>query len=392
MSFFSKFFQSAPCRIGTLTLSHSMVDLMSGLLPGVLPVALVYFRMDLSTAVIILSCMGIGCNVMQIPVAQLGKNSQSPRYIFLGLTMSSLILTLGLLPRTTPVICLCLLMLLVGFGIAITHPNGLRAAQNIPGMSPTVSTPLFMTGGFFGASVGPWLSGTLAEHFGLKGLLLLFPVFLLLLVFLYLGKFLLALDSSAKNKTDSAEKQVSLWSFNSLFAIALVMNTGSATLQNLLPTLLHEQGYSLQIGGLHAMVFGFGSAAGSVLLGFLVKKYKPQWFLAGGLLTGTLAMIAYMYLLPSASLILILLAGFLATSGYPILVALSRQAPGKYGISARMGLIVGGTWGGAGVAFLGIGQLAAKFGLKPIMNTVWICYLAALVILLLTMRRKQKNI
>ena len=56
-----------------LASAHFMADMMGGLLPGFLPVALKYFHLDLGMGVFILTSMSIGCNMMQIPVALLDR-------------------------------------------------------------------------------------------------------------------------------------------------------------------------------------------------------------------------------------------------------------------------------------------------------------------------------
>ena len=47
-----------------LASAHFMADMMGGLLPGFLPVALKYFHLDLGMGVFILTSMSIGCNMM----------------------------------------------------------------------------------------------------------------------------------------------------------------------------------------------------------------------------------------------------------------------------------------------------------------------------------------
>ena len=109
-----------------LASAHFMADMMGGLLPGFLPVALKYFHLDLGMGVFILTSMSIGCNMMQIPVALLDRSTRNPRLISIGLLMAGLILLLGTLPSSTPVPILCLIMLTVGAGVAIVHPAGLQ--------------------------------------------------------------------------------------------------------------------------------------------------------------------------------------------------------------------------------------------------------------------------
>ncbi len=383
---------SSGAQMTALASAHFMADMMGGLLPGFLPVALKYFHLDLGMGVFILTSMSIGCNMMQIPVALLDRNTRNPRLISIGLLMAGLILLLGALPSSTPVPVLCLIMLTVGAGVAIVHPAGLRGIQNIGRIAPTVSTPAFMTGGFLGSCIGPWLSATLVGGHGLKGLFWLIPFIAVLLIALRVSHVRLALDRPAGKDAKNAEDLSAPWSFRSLLVIAFFLNTGTVTIQMLLPTLLNKLGFPLSFGGFSAMMFGIGSATGSIAIGFLVKKYKPQWFIFGGLLFGVPAVAVYFSILQnSAACLLVLFAGLLASSGYPLLVALSRNAPNGPGLSSRMALIVGGTWGFAGVFFLGIGQFGAHFGIERAMHASWIFYLLALIAAVVTLRRKGRK-
>ena len=380
---------SSGAQMSALASAHFMADMMGGLLPGFLPVALTYFHLDLGMGVFILTSMSIGCNMMQIPVAYLDRETRNPRLIGIGLLMASLILLLGALPPSTPVFVLCVVMLTVGAGIAIVHPAGLRGVQNISSIAPTVSTPTFMTGGFLGACIGPWLSAVLVGHYGLKGLFFLIPVLILLLGALRLSHVRLAMDHpGTAGAKHSSEDSAAPWSFRSLLLIAFFMNTATTTIQMLLPTQLNMLGFSLSFGGFSAMLFGIGSATGSICMGILAKKYPVRRFVLFPLLAGVPLVFAYFRLLQnSAACVLILFAGLTASSCYPLLVALSRNAPSGPGLGARMALIVGGTWGFAGVFFLGIGQFAAYSGIGLAMHATWIFYLLALITAAVTLRR-----
>ncbi len=55
----------------------------------------------------------------------------------------------------------------------------------------------------------------------------------------------------------------------------------------------------------------------------------------------------------SSAVVLLFLAGALVGAGFPQLVVLARTAPDGPALGPRMGLIVGGTWGVAGLLLLG---------------------------------------
>ncbi len=380
-------------QILILSAAHFMVDMLGGILPSVLPVALQYFKLNLGLGVIILTSVSIGCNIMQIPAAMLDRNHRTPRLMALGLIMAGMIVLLSLLPETTPFFLICLLMLTVGAGIAIVHPLGLRGIQNISRVSPEITTPAFMTSGFFGAAAGPWLGALLVSGFGLKGLCFLLIPIAAIIIGLRFSNVKLAIDKNIVQKK-TAEKtehsELPPWSFKSLMLIGFLMNTGSAALQNLLPTCLVNLNHDLSFGGLSAMLFGGGSAVGSISLGFIIRKHRPKPLILGGFAIGIPVLICYLLLAQyKAACILIFLAGMLTSSSFPILVAMARNAEGKLPLSTRMALIVGGTWGTAGIMLLPIGQIAQRAGLIPAMHLSWIFYTLALAAAVLTAKRKR---
>ena len=87
-----------------------------------------------------------------------------------------------------------------------------------------------------------------------------------------------------------------------------------------------------------------------------------------------------------------MLGVLLASSCYPRLVSMSRRAEGTLPMSARMGIIVGGTWGIAGIALLAIGQIASRIGLAPVMHLSWIFYLLSLIAALLTRNGNARSL
>ncbi len=377
-------------QVGVLTGAHFLVDMLGGLLPGFLPVALVYFDINLGLGVVILSSVSIGCNLMQIPASLLGRAMRSPTLLTVGLVMAGLIVLLGAMPRETPVWVLCILMVTVGCGIALVHPHGLRGTQHARKVAVSVSTPVFMTGGFLGGAVGPWLSSLLVGHYGLKGLSWLILPVVLVIGGLWLTHVKLTPDQPVQKTPDEPHTEVQSgsecpWGFANLCLIATLLNMGTTTIQALLPSYLNTLKYSLSFGGFCSMLFGIGSAVGSISIGVLVRKYRCTPFVLGA----PVMLIYFLLSKYSAACLLVPLGGMLASSCFPLLVSLSRNAEGGLSTSMRMGLIVGGTWGFAGVVLLVIGQIAARIGLAPVMHLSWIFYVCALLAAVLTLKKRR---
>lgn len=374
-------------KLSLLTFSHFLADCANNALPGFLPVAMTYFGLDLTYGVMIISTMGIGCNLLQIPLAKLGGKSSSPIWIMVGLFMLGTLGLIGLLPQNTPFIGLCLLILISALGIALVHPTGLRGVQALDALPAGMTTPIFMTGGFFGAAFSPWIAGILVERFGLKGLLIFFPV--TLVVAFCIGLARIKLETEGKSTAKKGEVY-SPWSLWALLLIATFLNCGSAAFSGLVPYMMNrEAGFTLSFGNLALLLFGGGSSASSVLLGIIASRRRVDLLLILLLFTGIpFTILFFLFAGIKWAILLALLSGSLCSSVFPIFVAMAKTSEGKYSLGVRMGLMVGGTWGIAGSVFLGVGILAEYFTAKQVLTvTVPFFYLLAALSALFTRKK-----
>ena len=378
-------------RLGLLTFSHLLADSAGSAIPGFLPVAMTYFGLDLAYGVTIVSVMGIACNLLQIPLSKLGGKSASPVWIIAGLLLLGVTSWIGYLPQTTPFLLLILLILLTALGIALVHPTGLRGVQALKGIPAGMTTPIFMTGGFFGAALSPWIAGMLVERFGLKGLIFFFPLTVLIAFCIGLFRIRLAMDND--NAAQKKGDVFSPWSLTALLVIATFLNCGSMAFSGLVPYMLNKEvGYSLGFGNMALFLFGGGSSAVSVLLGVLASKRRIDTLLVILLFAGIPFTLLF-FLLSGAkwAILFALFSGTLCSSVFPILVAMSKTSAGRVSLGLRMGLMVGGTWGISCLVFLLVGVSAKYYGAKNVLTVVVPAfYLLSACTALLTRKRDEK--
>ena len=229
----------------------------------------------------------------------------------------------------------------------------------------------------------------------MKGLLLLvFPIVLLMLLIHYTNV-KLAKDVPAGTKSPEPGNSEGLfvpWTFRDLFLIGMFLNMGTSLIQYLIPSYLVELKYTLQFGGMSAMIFGVGSSIGSIAIGYLIRKRSCTPFILGGLLLGIPVTVIYFMLASHTwSLLLLFVSGLLTSALFPIFVSLAKNAESKVAFSTRMGLIVGGTWGIAGIVLLPIGQLANRYGLTKTMILACLFYTLALITAAVTLKRNRTS-
>ena len=357
-------------KLMLLTFVHLLADCTSNSLPGFLPAAMTYFGLDLAYGVVFVSTMGICCNLLQVPASKLGSRSPSSFWIKTGLLMLCSGSLMGFLPSQIPFAVICLVVMISAIGIAIVHPAGLRGVQALHHVSPGLATSVFMTGGFLGGALSPWIAGLLVERFGLKGLALFVPLTFLVTILIHVSRIRLVTESSG---SDPRKKELySPWSFFSLLIIAGVMNCGSTAFMGLVPYMLNvECGFSLSFGGFALLLFGGGSSLVSIYLGWLSVRREISRLLVFLLFCGVpFAILFFLFCGNRWAILFALLVGCLCSSAFPIMVAMSKVAAGRFSLGTRMGLMVGGTWGGAGLVFLAVGGVASRFTANEVLLIV----------------------
>ncbi len=388
-----------------LTAIHFTVDMLSGTLPGFLPELRREYDLSLVTGTALLTLCSFSSNGIQVWAGTLRKSAKRPMLVQLGLVLSCAICLVCLTPHVFTTLFLTLLVLILGFGVAFTHPEGLRGICALPEntVSPAVATSLFMLAGFSGYATGPLLGGLLVQFFGFPGLLLLLLPVACLLILFHRSRVRLALDEKSGSPTaarpesgNSPSPQKSLpaanCTFRELFWLAVLINTGCCIIQGLLPSYLAELDFSLGFGGFSGTLFGLGAGLGAFGTSFLIRRVPVIRCLALEILIGIPVLVCYLLLAGyAAAAVLVPFAGLLVGAGFPQLVVLARTAPGKLALGARMGMIVGGSWGIAGIALLLAGVIGKYFMLRSAMFLAPAAFAGAFCMLLILGRRGKRT-
>jgi hypothetical protein len=290
---------------------------------------------------------------------------------------------LSALPRSGVGISLVVLLgIISGVGIAVAHPEGLRAIDSLTRIPPAISTAVFMTGGFFGFAGGGVISTHLVDRFGLEGLypLLICP-FVCVLMVLYSKVRLSTGHQESDGQVNCATAPAGLpprkrgLPFWQLMVMAVPAAVSTTVVLSLLPTNLAELGFKLTFGGFSTTMFGLGSTAGPFVWAAIAQKKGelPCAILAFLLAAPLLAV--YLLMINSATAVWILFGlGFCSMSAYILMITIARHASGL-NLGRRMGLVVGGTWGLANLILMALVPLAGHYGTDSILKFMPLGYL-----------------
>ncbi|MEN6338354.1 MAG: MFS transporter [Phycisphaerales bacterium] len=348
---------------------HFLVDMFGTMLPAILPVIRDEFAITLSTAGFITATLSFASNGMQILTGRMRADKTSPLFLQMGLILAATICLIFLAPRSPGGVALLFAFAVVsGSGIAVAHPEGLRAIHTLDRIAPALGTAVFMTSGFFGFASGGMISALLVDSYDLKGLwpLVLCPIGGILALFL--ARVHLSTEQAGPNANhghaQAAPRTLPFWQ---VLGIGLPAAVSTTIVQQLAPTYLNELGFGLTSGGFSTALFGWGGGVGPFLWAVIAHRKGSLTCSAWAFLLSFPFMLLYMiFVRHPAARWLLFGVGFSAMSAYILTITLAREA---YGVSLglRMALIVGGTWGIAMIVFLILAVVADRVGTGPIL-------------------------
>ena len=354
---------------------HFLVDMFGNMLPAILPAIRVEYGISLLVGGSIPIFLSLAANSVQVLTGHLRPDKSAPFFLHIGMILAAGVCVIALAPKSLMGVALLFALGIVsGSGVAVAHPEGLRAVHTLDRISPGLSTAVFMTTGFLGFATGGVISAGLVASYGLKGLypLVLCPALGVLAV--VLSRVRLAVEGERRTTRDAEpgtdEETASSCSlpFWKVLLIGLPAGLSSTVVLQLLPTYLNEMGFSLTFGGLSTAMFGWGSAVGPYLWAALAHKKGDLPCSVWAFVLSAPFMVLYLMFAgrPHAAWLLFGV-GFSSMSAYILTISLARNARGL-NLGHRMAIIVGGTWGIAMILYLGLAAMADWIGIGPVLK------------------------
>lgn len=343
---------------------HTVNDLFSNFLTPLLPKLMAHFGVGLGTAGLLVSIYSLTGSLLQ-PFAGLVADRMDRRFLAaLGPVLVALGMgSLGLWPRFE---ALLLVLGLAGLGSALFHASGASlVGEFAPAQRRGFWLSFFGSAGYLGLSLGPLVALFAVGAWGLKGLILLTPLALLPALFL------LRLPPVRRRG-----KPAGLKDFLRVFRGDVARLWGMATLRSLvfmsfsttLPYWYAQRGLSDAYTAFSLSVYSFSATLGAFLGGTLSDRFGRKAVLTGTLSFGLPLYLALLLLPPENPIYLVLLAltGALMNAGIPVAVALAQELEPTQTATVS-GLLMGFTWGFAGLFYAPIGHLIERFGVMPVL-------------------------
>ncbi len=353
----------------TLAAVHFIVDLFAGMTPAILPAIRDEFGWTLSQGASVLVVLYLTCNGVQVLTGRVRSNERRPLLLHLGLILSAGICLLGALPTGAGAFGgMIVLGIISGVGIAVVHPAGLRGVHRLKRISPSVSTSVFMAGGFLGYASGGGIAAVLVSRYGFSGLYPLAACSLVGILAIILLKIRLAVEPKAPKAPDEGENNAPKacgLRFWAIFAMAMPAAVSTTLLAFLLPTVLDDLGFELTFGGYSTTLFGLGGVVGSFVWAYIARRRGELNCTVAALFLTLPFLLIYLLLIENRTAMWLLLGtGFCAMSAYTLMITLCRRVKGPT-LGLRMGVMVGGTWALAYIVFWALSFAAEHFGFSP---------------------------
>lgn len=349
-----------------LTLGHGLSDSYSSFINPILPFIVANIGASLAMATCALSASQLFSSMMQPVFGFIADKWQKRFFIFWGIILASIAFSLSGLVNNIWQLALCLII--GGLGVGFYHPQATGFVVRYSGKNLAQNMSIFIAAGTIGYSLGPIISSTITQWFGVTrlpyaatwGLIFAFCVFL----------FVPKIQSSTFVKNENSFFTTLKDIFKNKIVRILIMVSALKSLVTssfsiLMPFYWKELGYSAFQIGLAVFIFLTVGAFGTYISSRYEKiiGYKNVFYTS--LIVPfilTLIFVSIIKTAPVLSFVLFILTGFVTMLSVSINMVMAQKTMPQYK-SMISGFIGGFSWGIVGVFLPLIGYVAQNIGI-----------------------------
>jgi FSR family fosmidomycin resistance protein-like MFS transporter len=369
--------EGSPFAIGLLATAHFANDAVTSMLPALLPLLAMRFRLA-SSELALLVCVFAVSTALPQPLFGLLADRMGRRGVgALGLGVSAAFVAALSLVTSMPSLYAALIV--GGLGSSALHPAGMGLVRAISSKNPGLAIAIFSSAGMAGGAVGPVLAIAVASVFGFETLAwTAVPVLVVATLLARLGPNAAPAVTGRRVVSGfSLVKGPIAW----LFVVALLGSIVMLTFMSAVPVwLVTERGVAetSSLIGLTLGTFSLAAAAGGIAGGVLARSVEPSRLVVGSLVLSAVALESVFFTVPGSALYVIAVAaaGTLLGLHGPLVISRAQElAPGSE--SAVAGLLLGTTWGVAGLVYAGFGLAQSVMGVGGTLTIVSLLALPA---------------
>lgn len=350
-----------------ITVAHGVNDAFTNVLPVFLPTIQARFSLGEAVLAVAVAVISTSSNVLQPFFGLFVDRWGRRRSAALGLGVGSVLM--GFVSVVPNVASLFLILAIGGLGSAIFHPAAAAIARNT-GARVALSMSLFAAGGSVGTAVMPVVLLAVLRGAGAEYVPLLSTggVLMAVLVFVLVPPHQPPQRLAGKKVFDA---QLIRGPVGVLAAAGIMRAMAFITFTNAVPLYLaNVRGYppDAQVIGWTLSLYSASAASGTIIAGMLEPRFGRLRLVVGTMLLAV-PVLAVLVVLPVGTPVYYLavaIGGLLSNASIPLLV-MSAQDLAPDAVASASGMLMGFTWGTAGVIYIGFGAVQELFGLVPAM-------------------------
>jgi len=352
--------QAKPSYSPLLVLGHTVNDMYSNLLAGLLPVLILAFGLSYMLAGLAALVFNACSSVMQPFLGRWFDRTHATWLLEIGLVLNCICMSLvGISPNY---VVLLFLLGTAGLGTASFHPPAFSTVVKAGTSRKGQAMGFFIAGGNTGFFLGPIVAGLILTAYGLHGTLLLLPVGLIAALILLRAR-VTAATPTAILDADSTQPVANKRLVALLASITACRSTTITVAETFLPVYFVARGEPLVIATALASVWLGIGVLGQFAGGYISDRVGRFPVIISSLLIGCPLFLAFLMTSGLTSIIFLALAGVVLYASWSVIVVMASEAAPQ-NVGTVSGLMLGLAVGIGGFAALGFGALADRIGLQ----------------------------
>ena len=351
-----------------ISAAHLVNDGYSGMLSPLLPLIAAKFDLTLTTTGMLVSGYSLFAAMSQPVLGYFADKSKRTFFVVTGPLMSCIFMSLlGVAPN---IIFLLLFLAMAGLGVSSFHPQAASLAGKYSGDQRGWGLGIFIMGGTIGYGAGPLAISYYVSAYSFDtAYLMMLPGLATIALYLAIGPGIPSLNINSHRQ--SIRKIFRFDNIGMIFLVATAYIRGLTIMafNSFIPFLILERGGEIIASGTAIFMLQFFGAIGGVAGGWLSDRFGRMGLILLSLGLAPIFFIGSLYLPGLWIFPLLAAGGFLMLSSNPVSVAFAQELlPGNQGLAAS--LIVGLSWGLAGLTISLVGLSADSFGILETLTVV----------------------
>ncbi|MBD3181280.1 MFS transporter [Candidatus Poribacteria bacterium] len=343
-----------------LSLAHGVTDLYANFLPALLPVFENKFNLSKTLIGVLIFVVSTSGSLSQVVYGYLGDRWGKRLFLVPGTAVAAIFMSF--MPLSPNFWILLVLLIIGGSGVSAFHPHAATSAGDLAKSRRGLSLSIFMTGGTIGFAAGPLVAATLMSSFGHSWI----PFFS---IFGIVTSLLLYKYAVPEEKGNRKKMSIDVWAvikpqFKALSILCLIVMfraTVGIVFTNFLSLLIEQRGLSIMIGGSVIFLFLLSIGFGTLLGGYLSDIYSRKRLLIISLLMSTPLLLLLIHSSGVIMAVLLVASGLALGLPNPVPLSMAQELIPE-GASTASSLMMGFSWGLAGILALLFGIIADAFG------------------------------